>query len=135
MTTFFCPSCWAGINEEQDPCPHCGCGISAYLEGKTYNDRLIDALNHPEPTTPVRAAYILGMRRDEAAVPFMARKASGTSDVYLALACVEALGKIGSAAAREALCRLSHDSRDIVAQKAREMLRGAIAKEGQNVDP
>ena len=128
MTTFFCPSCWAEIREEQDPCPFCGCAISALLEGKTYTDRLIDALNHPESTTPVRAAHILGMRRDGEAVPFLTRKAIDTHDVFLALACVEALGKIGGDAAKKVLRELTHDARKIVAQKAREMLRAAIPR-------
>jgi len=134
MTTFFCPSCWAEVPEEEDLCRVCGCRISAYLEGKSYSERLIKALEHPEPTTPVRAAYILGMRKEPQAVPALAWKANATSDVFLALACVEALARIGTSEALEQLGMLSKDSRALVAQKAREMMR-SLAKRESEKDP
>ena len=124
MTTFFCPSCWETLGEHQDPCPHCGCRIAEYLLTKSYTQRLIEALNHPEPETPVRAAYILGARGDEEAVPFLVAKAGSTEDVYLAMTCLDALARIGGREAVEGIRRFCADPRVMVSQRVKDLLVG-----------
>ena len=124
MTTFFCPSCWAEIREEQDPCPHCGSHVAEWLARASYTERLIASLDHPEPETPLRAATILGMRKDHAAVPQLIRKAESTPDVYLAMACLEALARIGGRMAKEGVRARCQDSRVLVSRRAQELLAG-----------
>ncbi len=124
MTTFFCPSCWEPLGEDQDPCPHCGCRVAEHLLAKSYTERLIEALNHPEPETPVRAAYILGARRDREAVPFLVAKAGDTRDVYLAMTCLDALARIGGQSAMNGIRRFCTDPRVMVSQRARDLLVG-----------
>jgi len=134
MTTFFCPSCWQTLEEDQDPCPHCGCKVSEYLQAKSYTQRLIEALNHPEPETPVRAAYILGVRRDREAMPFLVAKAENTKDVYLAMTCLDALARIGGQDAVKGIRRFCTDPRAMVSQRAYDLLAspgaGAIDSPG-----
>ena len=110
------------MDEASTRCPSCGCAIEAYLAGQSYTERLLAALNHPEPETPVRAAYILGMRGDQVAVPFLLTKAEETSDMYLALACLEALSRIGGEEAMQGVRHFCGDRRFMVAQKARDLL-------------
>lgn len=124
MTTFFCPSCWAEIREDEDPCPHCGSQVAERLAHASYTERLIASLDHPEPETPLRAATILGMRRDRAAVPHLIRKAESTPDVYLAIGCLEALARIGGRMAREGVRARCQDPRVLVSRRAQELLAG-----------
>ncbi len=121
--TFFCPSCWSEVKEAEPVCPVCGCHIENYLDGRTYARRLVDALEHKEASTPVRAAYILGMMREVLAVPYLAGKASSTSDVWLAIACVDALAKIGDDTARDALRHICNDPRPMVSSRAKALMR------------
>jgi HEAT repeat protein len=106
MTRYFCPACWRDFAEDLARCPHCGLDIRAAWNSKDYVDKLIAALQHPEPTTPVRAAYILGRLRATRAVGPLIKLVERTTDPYAAKAAVEALGQIGTAPAREFLASL-----------------------------
>lgn len=93
---FFCPQCWQDFPEDVRVCPRCGTEILAFWRGKTYAQRLIAALRHPEPETAERAAWILGELREETAVESLMALVEEGRDVYIARAAVEALGKIGT---------------------------------------
>ena len=51
--------------------------------GKDYTEKLIAALDHPEPETPIRAAWVLGRMGDQRAVAGLVRLLETTQDVYL----------------------------------------------------
>jgi HEAT repeat protein len=70
---------------------------------RDYVEKLIAALDHPEPTTPVRAAWILGTRKERSAVPRLIRLVRESVDPYLVEAAVEALAGIGDPAGLEAI--------------------------------
>lgn len=46
-------------------CPCCGADLRDFT-GKSYEEKLILALRHPEPTIPIRAAMILGELKSQA---------------------------------------------------------------------
>jgi hypothetical protein len=123
MVTFFCPGCWAESNEESETCPRCGVNIKRLLASKGYPERLADALRHPEPATPLRAAYILGLRREAAVVPALAARAHETSDLFLCLECLSALARIDTPDAWRAVALFSSDARTVVEARARSLLR------------
>lgn len=60
--TYFGPGCWKRIPQEAKTCPFCGRDIAA-ADARSYSERLIGSLNHPEPETRLRAAEILGEQR------------------------------------------------------------------------
>jgi len=122
MTTFFCPACWTATGKDVPQCRICGCDIQEYLAEKSYAQRLIEALNHPDPTTRLRVAFILGRRRESEAVPFLARKVRESRDLYIGLACLEALLEIGDEAALEELRSFREDERPLIAAKAIALL-------------
>lgn len=122
MPTFFCPVCWAESQEDAPICPHCGAEISRVLAAKSYPERLADALRHPEPTTPLRVAHVLGLRREAAAVPVLAEHARETKEIYLCLECLTALARIGTPAAWDAVASFAGDPRKIVAAHAETLL-------------
>ena len=103
----YCPTCWSEA-DKNDCCPRCGGGLRQSAN-ESYEEKLIWALGHPEPTTPVRAATILGERRAVAAVEPLIALALSTPDFYLQEAAVIALGQIGDKRAQPYLERLSRE--------------------------
>ena len=123
MTTFYCPNCWHEVSEQATICPHCHADISERISQANYTDKLIAALRHKEPTTPVRAAWILGERHEEKAVPALAKIVKKARDAFVVESAVEALGKIGGSAATTAVRTATQHSSLRVRVKAREVLR------------
>jgi HEAT repeat protein len=93
---YYCPGCWTDFGQDVDRCPTCGLDIRRFYESTDYVEKLILALDHPERETPVRAAWILGERRETRAVGALIGLVKKTTDVYIAAAAVEALGKVGT---------------------------------------
>ncbi|MEJ2007127.1 MAG: HEAT repeat domain-containing protein [Acidobacteriota bacterium] len=105
--TRYCPACWEEIGDVA-VCPSCGVDIR-HLAADSYEEKLIRALHHPEPTVPVRAATILGELMSGAAVPALIKAASSTEDPYLQEAVALALGAIGDKRALPCLDRLRRE--------------------------
>jgi len=105
--TYFCPACWKEI-AKADVCPHCGTDLGN-LSNETYEQKLILALRHPEPTVPIRVAAILGQLRSRAAVEPLIDMALSSADPYIQEAAVASLGTIGDARALTCLNHLSHE--------------------------
>lgn len=100
--TFYCPVCWSEVSKHDPTCKHCGIDLAA-ADARPIVEKLCSALNHPEPETAVRAAWILGERREKRAVPELIRVVERSSDGFLAEAAAEALGKIADSRALECL--------------------------------
>jgi predicted amidophosphoribosyltransferase len=66
--TFYCPICWNGVSRDEQTCAHCGSNL-AVADARPMAEKHWSALQHPEPETAVRAAWILGERREVQAVP------------------------------------------------------------------
>lgn len=105
--TYYCPSCWNEAENGQ-VCPVCGADPGEFAE-ESYERKLIRALNHREPTVPIRAAAILGDLRSQAAVPALIKVATSSPDPYIQEAVVEALKLIGDPRALPSLRRISLD--------------------------
>jgi HEAT repeat protein len=134
MTTFYCPNCWAEVPESATICPHCHNDISERISQATYVDKLLAALRHKEPMTPVRAAWILGERREQKAVPALTRIVKRSKDAFLVESAVEALGKIGGSAATTTARTATQHLSLRVRVKAREVLRDLASKGSRRVD-
>ena len=72
--------------------------------------------------TPVRAAWILGERREQKAVPALTKIVKKASDAFLVESAVEALGKIGGSIATAAVRAATQHSSLRVRVKARAVL-------------
>jgi HEAT repeat protein len=94
MATFYCTNGSAEVAESATTCPHCGDDIVARQARADFVDKLIAALRHPEPTTPLRAAWIPGQRHERKAVPALMQIAGEPNDAFIVEAVIEALGKI-----------------------------------------
>ncbi len=134
MTRFYCPNCWREVPETATICPQCHTSISERISQADYTDKLIAALRHKEPMTPVRAAWILGERREQEAVPALRKIVRKAKDAFLVESAVEALGKIGGSTASDAVRAAAHHSRLRVRVKARDVLRDLAAKGSRPAD-
>jgi HEAT repeat protein len=128
MTTFYCPNCWREVSEQATICPHCHTNISERISQADYTDKLIAALRHKEPMTPVRAVWILGERREEKAVPALTKIVKKAKDGFLVESAVEALGKIGGDAATAAVRSATQNPSLRVRVKARDVLRDLASR-------
>jgi len=95
MLSFFCPYCWRRVSENDSICPKCGGDIRA-ADARPFAEKLRAALRHSEPQTRVRAAWILGERKEASGVPDLTAVVIEADDAFVAEAAVEALGKIGA---------------------------------------
>ncbi|HZR04457.1 MAG TPA: HEAT repeat domain-containing protein [Candidatus Udaeobacter sp.] len=133
MTTFYCPACWTEVAESTTGCPHCYTEISERISQADYTDKLIAALRHKEPMTPVRAAWILGERREQKAEPALAKIVRKAKDAFLVESAVEALGKIGGSAATETVRGATQHLSLRVRVKAREVLQQLESKAADRI--
>jgi len=78
--------------------------------------------------TPVRAAWILGQRREQKAVPALTKIVKKGKDSFLVESAVEALGKIGGSAASDAVRAAAHHQSLRVRVKARDVLMELASK-------
>jgi Family of unknown function (DUF6062)/HEAT repeats len=121
----FCPNCWNEVGAEAGNCPVCGADL-ALEDARPFVEKLRRALFHPEPGTASRAAWILGERGEQSAVPDLIRVLETTPDGYLAEAAAASLGTIGDRSALEALERAAEHG----TVRTRLAARGALERIG-----
>jgi HEAT repeat protein len=121
MIHYFCPFCWAEISSGEKICPKCG-GNTEEWDEKSFTEKLINSLNHPERSTIYRACYILGERGERVAVKPLIDLLNRTSDYFLMEEIVEALGKIGDERAVPFLIKMLNNRSFLVRGKAATVL-------------
>jgi len=134
MATYYCYNCWKVIGEDQQICPTCGAN-QADRDEQTYVEKLIRALRHPEPETPVRAAYILGQMKAHEAVPFLLELGRRSENIYIAAAAIDALGEIGDSCIIRDVEAILQIRREAVIRLATERASRKLIPVKQNVHP
>ena len=119
IVPYFCINCWNEIKKDVAICTHCGADQTS-LTKETFVEKLIRALHHPEPETPIRAAFVLGNLRAQEAVPALVRLLHESPDPYIAAACAEALGRVGGTDALSALRHIFEIGRSVIVRQAAE---------------
>jgi len=114
---FFCTRCWQEIGETIACCPHCGAN-QEQLGQESFVRKLIRALHHPEPETPVRAAYVLGELKAMEAMPELKQVIGRSKDPFLRAAAIRALGKIGGVTSSELSAALSSSETSVFERAA-----------------
>ncbi len=119
----FCASCWAENVDTAVRCSSCGADLTGGLDQKSYVEKLLRALqSHPILETRVRAAWILGKRREVQAVPILMEVLATAGDSELKEAAVVSLGEIGDRRAIPLLLVLAKTGPLAVRVKAVEIL-------------
>jgi predicted amidophosphoribosyltransferase len=94
MVHFYCPLCWKEFDEDLPQCPHCSRDIHGFWKSKSYLEKLIVALGHPEPSTVMRAVWLLHQLGDRRAVEPLKRLMDKTQDIYVRRAARRTLDEL-----------------------------------------
>jgi ParB family chromosome partitioning protein len=115
--TYRCPLCAAPVSACEWDCRRCGRDTYREYKPAAHLDKLIRALRHPEPTTPIRAAWILGRIGTVEALPALISVAEHGPDLFIREAAIEALGHLGDLRAGPVLRALRRE-RSLLIRKA-----------------
>lgn len=88
------------------------------VDNKSYTEKLIRALHHPEPETPIRAAHILGLMMCREAVSELITVMRSSTDAFITTACIEALSRIGDIRALGVIREMTRDDHPLIVRKA-----------------
>jgi len=124
---FFCPICWKEVNQGTRRCPHCWSDITEH-EKKSFEEKLINALNHPERETVQRAVWILGRIKSIKAVKPLAILFEQTDNLFLRIEILNALNEIGTPDAVDLIIKAVDSYERLVRNKAKELLEARIYK-------
>ena len=96
MVQWYCPECFARVEQQTERCRHCGADLSDATFD--FEEQLIRALRHPLPDRRLLAAQVLGQRRAHRAVPGLIGIIRESDDPYLVAEATMALARIGDPA-------------------------------------
>jgi HEAT repeat protein len=102
---FFCPKCWKEIDGQTVKCPHCGYDISKHAS-LSYEEKLINTLNHPIDDSRMLAIKVLGDLRSQKAVPIFASILETEEDFYTIREIILSLDKIGGTESKNLIRQL-----------------------------
>lgn len=128
--TFFCPICWKEVKREDRKCPYCGADITGH-EKKGFEEKLINALRHPERETVQRAVWILGKLKSIEAVKPLIRLFEQSDNPFLKREILDTLFEIGDPDAMAFIVKSLKSEISIVRKKANEIIekRHYVAEE------
>lgn len=106
---FYCTNCWREIEKSTLICSYCNAKQSK-LEENTFSEKLIRALNHPEPETPIRAANILAQLKMKEAVPHILKKLEFETDPFIIEAFVRASLEIDPKSSGKTIIKIFSDN-------------------------
>ncbi|MGQ3686256.1 MAG: HEAT repeat domain-containing protein [Candidatus Loosdrechtia sp.] len=118
---FFCPICWKEIKEIDKSCPFCHASIAEF-ENKSFEEKLINALRHPERETVHRAVYILGKLRSIKAVKPVIGLFEQTNNTFLKIRILSALHEIGVPEANEFILKVVNSDAGMIKRIAKELI-------------
>ena len=96
MVQWYCPDCFAEVEEQTERCPRCGADLTD--PNFDFEEQLIRALRHPLPDRRLLAAQVLGQRHAHGAVPHLIGIVRESDDPYLVAEATVALARIGDPA-------------------------------------
>lgn len=115
----FCTRCWSEMSAKDTVCPRCGARVDD--DPRSFEQKLIAALEHPLPETRSRICWLLGQKRANWAVSHLIEMLKD-GDLFVRVAALRALGEIGDPSAEFALEIALHDEKPLV----RVVAQGAL---------
>jgi HEAT repeat protein len=128
----YCTECWAQISARDAACPKCGTNV--ITDPRSFDEKLLSALNHPLPETRVRICGLTGRRRMRQAVPGLLRLLRDP-DLYVRLTVLEALGEIGEVSTIPILEAAALERGVLLQKAARQALRRIRTEQDTNRAP
>lgn len=121
---YYCPSCFQKIRRDDKVCSNCQVDIAGWLNVRSYEERLIHALKHPNSEARMGSIIALGnLRVTRAALPLAACALAFPADDVQNLEILRALAKMPTGREKEAaLSALSSHPSRIIRQEALRQL-------------
>jgi HEAT repeat protein len=116
----FCTRCWTEIDEQDDLCQHCGAEQDA--DSRSYQEKLIAALEHPLPQARARICWLIGENNIRIAVPHLMHVSEHDPDLFVRKAAVEALGSLKDSRSDPVLRAISESANRFLAAAAKKSL-------------
>jgi len=88
----FCTHCWKETTSDKRTCPHCGANLE--LDSRSFESKLVSALDHPLPETRARICWLIGRNKIDAAAKRLMWVSQDDHDMFVRRAAVEALGHL-----------------------------------------
>lgn len=122
---FYCPSCFAEVQDRAPSCPRCGIVASEWTAKHPLLERLLHALGHPLPETRMMAIITLGNRADPRSAEPLARCAfDHPTDIVQGLEILGSIAKLPRTAERErAITLLTRHPAHAIRAEASRLLR------------
>jgi anti-sigma factor RsiW len=121
MVQWYCPDCFAEVEERTPHCPRCGADLAN--PARDFEEQLIRALDHPLPDRQLLAAQVLGQRGARKAVPRLIGIVERADDPYLVAEATVALARIGDPAGLAVVDRMARAGPPVARAAARAALR------------
>ncbi len=122
----FCSHCWTEIDAKSSQCPRCGADQG--LDPRSYEEKLIAALEHPLPSARARICWLLGENGIRAAVPGLMNMAEHDPDLFVRKAAVEALGALKDLRSDDLLRSISKRANRFLAVAAKKSLERGMTR-------
>ncbi|HUN84397.1 MAG TPA: HEAT repeat domain-containing protein [Terracidiphilus sp.] len=119
----FCTHCWTEIDARDTSCFHCGTNLNA--DRRSYEEKLVCALEHPLPAARARVCWLIGENKVRMAVPHLMRMVTDDPDLYVQRAALEALGALRDRRAFPLLIEIGESKNRFLASAARKSLKSA----------
>lgn len=127
----FCTKCWSLISTQDVVCPLCGADPGN--DTRSFEQKLVAALEHPFPSTRARICWLLGQHGGSWSIPHLVRMLDDV-DMFVRMAAIRALGEVGDESVVPALQRASKDDSlllRIVAAGALEQVSARVFSHGK----
>ncbi|GAB61676.1 MAG: HEAT repeat domain-containing protein [Candidatus Jettenia sp.] len=119
--TFFCPLCWKEIKEIDLICPFCGADILEYVN-KDFEEKLVNALRHPERETVRRAIHILGKLKSTKAVRPIIKLFKQTDNTFLKMEILNTLNEVGIPETKEFMLKVIDSDVGLIKRMAKSII-------------
>jgi HEAT repeat protein len=116
----FCTHCWAEIDAKDVQCRQCGAELGS--DARSYEEKLVAALEHPLPGARVRICWLIGENRIRDAVPHVMYLAEHDPDLFVRKAAIDALGALRDLRSDDLLRLISEGTNRFLARAAKRSL-------------
>ncbi len=127
----FCTHCWTEIDAALNVCSSCGEDLNS--DPRTYEQKLVAALEHPLPEARVRICWLIGENKIQPAVPDLMQIAECDPDLFVRRAALEAMAVLRDPRAAPLLEAISRSDNRFLAAVARRSLDAISSPTGKDL--
>lgn len=116
----FCTHCFVEIDSEDQFCPYCEADLST--DARSYEDKLMAALEHPLPEARARICWLVGENNIRSAAPKLMQAAANDPDLFVRKSAIEALAVLRDPRSYSLLQQISEGGNRFLGSAAKNIL-------------